>query len=101
MDFDNFQVRPHYGVASLCIQTLPEFSSNQFETLHRCHKHIEDVHVTLCRQENNFLQNYGIFDVDNFEIRFQLGGARLCNRVLSEFSSIQFDTLGRYNKHNY
>ena len=47
LDFDNFQVRLHYGVASLCIQTLPEFSSNQFETLHRCHKHIEDVHVTF------------------------------------------------------
>ena len=71
LDFDNFQVRLHYGVASLCIQTLPEFPSNQFETLHRCHKHIEDVYVTFCRQENNFSQNYGIFDLDNFEIRFQ------------------------------
>ena len=57
------------------------------------------MHVTFSRQENNFLQNYGIFDVDNFEIRFQKGVARLCNQVLSEFSSIQFDTLRRYNKH--
>ena len=54
LDLDNFQVRLQYGVASLCNQLLPEFSSNQFETLHRCYKHIEDVHVTFSRQENNF-----------------------------------------------
>ena len=36
-----FQVRLQYWVASLCNQLLPEFSSNQFETLHRCYKHIE------------------------------------------------------------
>ena len=54
LDLDNFQARLPYGVASLCNQLLPEFSSNQFETLHRCHKHTEDVHVTLSRQENNF-----------------------------------------------
>ena len=28
-------------------QLLPEFSSNQFETLDRRYKHIEDVHETL------------------------------------------------------
>ena len=54
LDFENFQVRLQYGVASLCNQLLPEFSSNQFETFHRCYKHIEDVHVTFSRQENNF-----------------------------------------------
>ena len=54
LDLDNFQVRLQYWVASLCNQLLPEFSSNQFETLHRCYKHIEDVHVTFSRQENNF-----------------------------------------------
>ena len=54
LDLDNFQVRLQYGVASLCNQLLPEFSSNQLETLHRCYKHIEDVHVTFSRQENNF-----------------------------------------------
>ena len=46
----------------------PRFSSNQYETLHRCYKHIEDVHetlhrcykhiedvhVTFSRQENHF-----------------------------------------------
>ena len=54
LDLDNFQVRLQYGVASLCIQFLPEFSSNQFETFHRCYKHIEDAHLTFSRQENNF-----------------------------------------------
>ena len=46
-DLDNFQQRLQYWVASLCNQLLPEFSNNQSETLHRCYKHIEDVHVTL------------------------------------------------------
>ena len=41
-------------VAILCNQLLPEFSSNQFETLHRSYKHIEDVHVSFSRQENHF-----------------------------------------------
>ena len=54
LDIDNFQVRLQYGVASLCNQRLPEFSSNQFETLHRCYKHIENVLVTFSRQENFF-----------------------------------------------
>ena len=70
MDLDNFQVRLQYWVASLCNQLLPEFSSNQFETLHRCYKHIEDVHVTFSRQEIFFGQNDGISDVDNFQARF-------------------------------
>ena len=47
-------------------ELLPEFSSNQFETMHRCYEHIEDVHVTCSRQENHFRQNYGIMDLDNF-----------------------------------
>ena len=54
LDLDNFQVRLQYGVASLCNQLLSEFSSNQFETLHRCYEHIEDVHVTFSRQDNHF-----------------------------------------------
>ena len=41
-------------VASLCNQLLPGFASNQFETLHRCYKHNEDVHMILSKQENNF-----------------------------------------------
>ena len=49
-----FQVWLQCWVASLCNQLLPEFSSNQFETINRCYKHIEDVHVTFSRQENNF-----------------------------------------------
>ena len=54
LDIDNFQVSLQYGVASSCNQLLPEFSSSQFETVQRCHKHTEDVHVTLSREENNF-----------------------------------------------
>ena len=94
-----FQVRLQYGVASLCNQLRPEFSSNRFETLHRCYKHIEDVHVTLSRQENNFLQNYGILDLDNFQVRLQYGVASLCNQLLQEFSSNQFETLHRCYKY--
>ena len=58
---DYFQDRLPYGVASLCNQLLPEFSSNQFETSHRSYKHIEDVHVTFSRQENHFGQNYAFW----------------------------------------
>ena len=54
LDLDNFQVRLQYWVASLCNQLLPGFASNQFETLHSCYKHNEDVQVTSSRQENNF-----------------------------------------------
>ena len=99
LDLDNFQVRLQvrlqYWVASLCNQLLPEFSSNQFETLHRCDKQIEDMHVTLSRQENNFGQNYGILDLDNFQVRLQYGVASLCNQLLPEFSSNHFEALHR------
>ena len=79
-------------MASLCNQFLPEFSSNQFETLHRCYKHIEDVHVTFSRQENHFQQNYGILDLDNFPVRliFRLGiiiGWQVC--VINSSKSFQ------------
>ena len=102
LDLDNFQVRLQYGVVSLCNQLLPEFSSNQFETLHRCYKHIQDVHVTFSRQENNFWRNYDILDLDNFQVRLQVRlqywVASLCNQLLPEFSSNQFETLHRcYN----
>ena len=41
-----------------------------------------------------------MFDLDNFEIKCQYGVARLCNNQhLSKFSSIQFETLHRYDKH--
>ena len=85
--------------ASLCNQLLPGFSSNQFETLHRCYKHIENVHVTFSRQETKFCQNYGTLDLDNFQVRLQFGVASLCNQVLSEFSSNQYETLHRCYKH--
>ena len=35
---------------SLCNQVLPEFSSNQFETVHIYYKRFEDVHGKFCRQ---------------------------------------------------
>ena len=103
LDLGNFQVRLQSGVASLCNQLLPEFSSNQFETLHRCYKHIENVHVTFSRQENNFWQNYGILDLDNFQVRLQVRlqhwVASLCNQLLPEFSSNHLETLHRSYKH--
>ena len=99
MDFDNFQVRLQYGIASLCNQLLQEFSSNQFETFHRCYKHIKDVHVTFSRQENNFLQNYSILDLDNFQVRLQYWVVSLCNQLLPDFSSKQFETFHRCYKH--
>ena len=54
LDLDKFNVSLQHRAASLCNQLLSGFSSNQFETLHRCYKHIENVHMTFCRQENNF-----------------------------------------------
>ena len=50
----NFEVSLKRGVASLCNQLLPGFASNQFETLHRCYKHNENVNMILSKQENNF-----------------------------------------------
>ena len=94
-----FQDRLQFGVASLCNQLLPEFSSNQFETLHRYYKHIEDVHVTFSRQENNFNKNYGILDLDNFQVRLQYWVASLCNQLLPDFLSNRFETLHRCYKH--
>ena len=39
-------------------------SSQSFQAInlfsHKCYKHIEDVHVNLCRRKNIFGQNYGI-----------------------------------------
>ena len=99
-NLDNFQVRLQYGVARLCNQLLPEFSSNQFETLYWCYKHIEDdVHVTFSRQENHFWQNYGILDLDNFQVRLQCWVASSCNQLLPEFSSNQFEASHRCYKH--
>ena len=51
---DNFEVSLQRRIASLCNQRLPGFASNQFETLHRCYKHNEDVHMIFIKQENNF-----------------------------------------------
>ena len=42
---------------------------DQFETMHTCCGYIEDVHVKFCREKNN----YGILDLDNFQVRLQFG----------------------------
>ena len=68
---------------------------DHFETMHTCCGYIEDVHVNFCRSKNNFWQNYGIFDLDNFQVRLQYGVASLCNQLLPEFSSNQFETFHR------
>ena len=57
------------------------------------------MHVTFSRQENYFWQNYSILDLDNFQVRFQYWVASLCNQLLPEFSSNQFETFHRYYKH--
>ena len=99
LDLDIFQVWLQRKVASLCNQLLPEFSSNQFETVHRCYKHNEDVHMTFSRQERKFWQNYGIVDLDNFQVWLQRKVASLCNQLLPEFSSNQFETVHICYKH--
>ena len=47
-------LRLAFNIASLCNQLLPGFASNQFETLHRCYKHNENVQMIFSKQENNF-----------------------------------------------
>ena len=39
---------------------------DHFETLHTCCGYNEDVHVNFCRRKN-----YGILDLDNFQVRLQ------------------------------
>ena len=46
---------------------------DHFETMHTCCGYIEDVHVNFCRGKNNFCQNCGILDLDNFQVRLQFG----------------------------
>ena len=94
-DLDNFEVRLQYWVASLCNQLLQEFSSNQLETLHKCYKHIENVHMTFHRRKNNFWQNCGIFDLDKFKVSLQHRVASLCKQLLPGFSSNQFEPFHR------
>ena len=75
----------------MCNQLLPGFASNQFETLHRCYEHNEDVHMIFSKQE--------ILDLDNFQVRLQYGVASLFNQLHPEFSSNQFETFHRCYKH--
>ena len=47
---DNYEVSLQRRVASLYNQLLPGFASNQFETLHRCNKNNDDVHIVFSKQ---------------------------------------------------
>ena len=40
-----------------------------------------------------------MLDLDNFQVRLQYEVASLCNQLLSEFSSNQFETFLRCIKH--
>ena len=74
------------GVASLCNQVLPAFSSNQFEMLHRCYKHIEHVLKTFCRRKI-ILTKLRHFGFRQFcEVMLQYGVESLCTQLLSGFS---------------
>ena len=68
---------------------------DHFETMHTCCGYIEDVHVNFCRSKNNFRQNHGIFDLDNFEVSLQHTNrvVSLCNQLVPGFSSNHFETL--------
>ena len=45
--------------------------------------------VSFSKQENNSRQNFGIFDLDNFQVILQYGVLTLCNKLLPEVSSNQ------------
>ena len=66
---------------------------DNFEKTYTCCGYIEDVHVNFCRSKNNFSQNPGIFDLDNFGVSLQHRVVSLCNQLLPGFSSNQFETL--------
>ena len=84
----------------VCDQLLPEFSRNHFETVHIYYKHFEDVHANFWRRKFFFfLQNYGTFDFNNFEVSLQQRVASLCNQFLPGFSSNQFETSHRCYMH--
>ena len=55
----------------MCNQLLLQFSMDHFETMHTCCGYIEDVHVNFCRRKKKFLKNYGILDLDNFQVTLQ------------------------------
>ena len=43
------------------------------------------MHVTFSKKKIFFSQNYGILDLDSFQVRLQYGTASLCNQLLPEF----------------
>ena len=75
---DNFQVRLQRRVASLCNQLFPGFASNQFEILHRCYKHNEDVHLIFSKQEIFFYKITAFWTLTIFRLDFKYGVASFC-----------------------
>ena len=96
---DIFEVSLQYKVSGLCNHLLLGFSSNHFETLHRCYMHIEDVHVNVCKQKKKFLTKLRHFRVRQFGGYLHHRVASVCNPLLPGFSSNQFETLNRCYKH--
>ena len=78
---------------------------DHIETMHTCCGYIEDVHVNFCRGKILFDKITALMKV-NFQVRlqiwtwtfFRLGfnmGQQVCNRLLPEFSSNQFETFSQ------
>ena len=51
------------------------------------------MHVTFSVQEIINDKITAILDLDNFQVRLQYGKASLCNQLLLQFSSNQFETM--------
>ena len=57
----------------MCSQVPSGFSSIQFETLHRYHKHIENTHVTFCTQNIIFDKITAILtDISDINLQYRL-----------------------------
>ena len=57
-----------------CNQLFPEFSSNQFETLHIYYKHTEDVHVIFFAKEKIIFGEIMSFLIQtSFRLGFNIG----------------------------
>ena len=95
MDLDNFQVRLQYGIASLCNQLLPEFSSYQFETLHRCYKHIEDGNLSSSVHESQEVSGSQVYMWDT-----QLSSATSDTEPSSVVLGSQQVSLSQVNGHD-
>ena len=83
----------------MCDQFLAQFTCNQYETLLKCNRHKEDVHKT-CAYKNNFDKILLILIFSHFlykRLHYRLSS--LCNQLLKEFLSNQYETMQRCYKH--